>query len=104
MNNLLMLITGMMLVTYIPRLLPFIVVTGRRLPEGLRRFLLYIPYTALGALIFPGVFNSIPQMPIAAVLAMVFAGAYAWKKGGIIISVVGAIFVAFCSLYIGSYL
>lgn len=99
-NNVFILAAGMMLVTYIPRLLPFIVVTGRRLPNGLRRFLMYIPYTALGALIFPGVFSSIPQLPIAAILAMLFATVFAWKRGGIIIPVVGGIIVAFFTLFI----
>jgi len=100
MNNIFILALGMMLVTYLPRLLPFVVVTGKNLPQGLRRFLQYIPYTALGALIFPGVFSSIPQVPIAAILALIFAGGYAWRKGGIIVPVVGSIFIAFSILYI----
>ncbi|SCZ10099.1 AzlD domain-containing protein [Alkaliphilus peptidifermentans] len=104
MNNVLILIFGMALVTYIPRLLPFLIVSKSKLPDGLRQFLTFIPYTALGALIIPGVFNSIPELPLAAIMAILFATIYAWKKGGIIVPVLGSIGVAFAVLYLNNFL
>lgn len=95
MNNQILLIIGMMLATYIPRLLPFIMVSGKKLPKRLEMLLKYIPYTALGALIIPGVFSAIPRMPLVSLSAIVFSFVYAWYKGGIIIPVLGSILVAF---------
>ncbi|MCT4621306.1 MAG: AzlD domain-containing protein [Marinisporobacter sp.] len=98
MNNQVLLILGMMLVTYIPRLLPFVIVSGKKLPSKLDQFLQYIPYTALGALIIPGVFSATPEMPHASLVGMGFAFVYAWYKGGIIIPVLGSIVVTFLML------
>jgi branched-subunit amino acid transport protein len=52
------LIIAMALVTYIPRMLPMVMLSGVKLPGRLRTFLGYIPYAALGALIFPGILTS----------------------------------------------
>lgn len=100
MNNLILLILGMMLVTYIPRLLPFLIVSNKNLSAGVGRFLRFIPYTALGALIIPGVFSATPEMPQAAVVGIGFAILYAWYKGGIIIPVLGSVFVTFIMFFI----
>lgn len=100
MNNQILLILGMMFVTYIPRLLPFFMVSGKKLPKGLDRFLKFIPYTALGALIIPGVFSAVPEMPEASLLGMGFAFVYAWYKGGIIIPVLGSILMTFFMILI----
>lgn len=48
-------IIGMAVVTYIPRVLPFIVLNGRRLPSRIEGALRNVPFAALGALIFPGI-------------------------------------------------
>ncbi len=95
MNNYIILILGMAAVTYIPRLAPFLMLSGKELPQSLRRFLSFIPCTALGALIIPGVFSSIPQSPHAAMLGFGFAVIYSWFRGGIIVPVLGSIVVAF---------
>lgn len=100
MNNLLYLILGMMLVTYIPRLLPFLILSRLKLPGRLYRFLLLVPYTALGALIIPGVFFATPQMPSASIAGLGFACVYGWFKGGVIIPVLGAVAISFLILSI----
>lgn len=100
MNNQILLILGMMFVTYIPRLLPLVMVSGKKLPEKLERFLSFIPYTALGALIIPGVFSAIPEMPLVSLLGIGFSFAYALHKGGIIIPVLGSILVTFTMILI----
>lgn len=100
MSEYILLIVGMMLVTYIPRLLPFLMLSNKEIPNKLRKFLQYIPYTALGALIIPGVFSATPNMPLATYLGISFALIYAWYKGGIIIPVLGSIAVAFMVMII----
>jgi branched-subunit amino acid transport protein len=49
-------IVGMGLVTYIPRMLPFVLFKGKELPPFLQGVLKNVPSATLGALIFPGVF------------------------------------------------
>jgi branched-subunit amino acid transport protein len=53
-------------VTYIPRMLPMVFLRDIRLAPWLNRFLRFIPYASLGALIFPGAMISVDP-PIAAV-------------------------------------
>lgn len=91
-------IVGMMIVTYVPRLVPFLMVSERQLPPKLQLFLEYIPYTALGALVIPGVFNAIPGMPIVSAAGIGFAFIYGWHKGGLIIPVLGSIIIVFLIL------
>lgn len=98
MNNTLLLILGMMLVTYIPRLIPYKIIAVNKLPRGINRFLLFIPCTALGALIVPDVFSATPKMPSASLVGIGFAFVYAWYKGGIIVPILGSIFVTFIML------
>lgn len=98
MNNQILLILGMMFVTYLPRLILFVMVSGKKLPGKLEKFLSFIPYTALGALIIPGVFSAIPEMPLVSLLGIGFSFVYAWYKGGIIIPVLGSILVSFLML------
>ncbi len=96
--NYMLVIAGMTIVTYIPRLLPLSVLSKRPMPPVVRRFLMYIPFTALGALLFPGVFKSIPEKPIAAVLGIVFAVIFAWVRGGLVFPVAAAILASFLSI------
>ncbi len=91
-------IIGTMIVTYIPRVLPFILISGKPLPRKVVIFLEYIPYAALGALILPGAIDAIPDNPLAAGCGLAFAGLYSYVKGGIIISVMGGIAVTYVVL------
>lgn len=100
MNNLMVLIIGMMLVTYIPRLLPFLIIHRMKLPKKVNSFLEVVPYAALGALIIPGVFSAIPEMPQAGLLGVGFAILYAWYKGGIVLPVFGSVIVTFIMISI----
>ena len=51
----LLILLGMGLVTYLPRALPAILVERLRFSGRVEKFLKLIPYTAMAALIFPGV-------------------------------------------------
>ena len=53
--NYFLLIFCMMLVTYIPRMLPSLITDNIRLGKRFKKFLDLVPYTAMAALIFPGV-------------------------------------------------
>lgn len=79
MNQLWWLVIGMALVTYIPRMLPITFLGEMSLPPRFKLFLEYIPYAALGALIFPGVINSTGDTAsaIGGVLTAIIA---AWFK------------------------
>ncbi|MBQ8818530.1 MAG: AzlD domain-containing protein [Clostridia bacterium] len=55
--NIALLIFGMALVTYIPRVIPAFVVDKIRFGKRLGKFINLIPYTAMTALIVPGIFN-----------------------------------------------
>ena len=68
--NIWLIIILMAAVTFLPRIIPLLILRDRRLPPVLKRFLDAIPYAALGALIFPGVLDAIPRMPVAAAAGM----------------------------------
>lgn len=53
--SVLILIIGMAVVTYIPRLLPALFLDRYKFSAWFQKWLKSIPYAALGALIFPGV-------------------------------------------------
>lgn len=50
----LLLVLGMGIVTYLPRWVPLIFLSHRRLPEWLKQWLDFIPVAVLSALILPG--------------------------------------------------
>ena len=52
-----LLILGMAAVTFLPRILPAFIVDKIRLNRYVERFLRLIPYTAMAALVFPGVLS-----------------------------------------------
>ena len=55
--EILLLILGMTAVTYIPRAIPAVLIDKLKVGEKFEKFLRLIPYTAMAALIFPGVFT-----------------------------------------------
>jgi branched-subunit amino acid transport protein len=95
MTTKLPLILGMMLVTYLPRLLPLVFLSKRPLPLLVRRFLGYIPYAALGALIVRGVAESASGMAPATLMGIAVAAASAFFRGGLVVSVVASITAAY---------
>lgn len=50
------LLLGMGLVTYLPRMLPLVVLANRKLPQGVVDWLGLIPVAILSALVAPGLF------------------------------------------------
>lgn len=99
MNNLIPLIFGMAAVTYLPRLLPFLILSNRTIHKRLDVFLKCIPAAAIGALIIPGVLTATPGIPLAALGGMIFTLFFGLWRGGIIIPVLGSVAVAYLILF-----
>lgn len=99
MKSYLPLILGMMLATYLPRLLPWFLLSERPLHPLLRRFLLYIPYTALGALIVRGAMEAPSGMIAATLVGIAVSATCSWFKGGLVSSVSASILAVFLILF-----
>jgi branched-subunit amino acid transport protein len=81
----------MFMVTYIPRLVPFLFARQLDLPSWVGRWLKFFPYAALGALIFPGILEAVPGKPGLAVGAGLLAAVAALFIHNITVVVVLAI-------------
>lgn len=90
-ENVLLMIFGMTLVTYIPRALPGVVIKHIRLGRKAEKFLRLIPYTAMAALIFPGVLTINPDRPEIGIVGGLVATILALLKMPIIVCAVVAI-------------
>lgn len=99
--NILYIIAGMTAVTYLPRLLPFYIFSKINLSKRMMLFLKCIPYSALGALIFPDVLSSVPSICIA-VLGTAVAALLTYKFENMIVTVAGTVFTVYASLMIFS--
>jgi branched-subunit amino acid transport protein len=93
-------ILGMGLVTYIPRMMPFVLFKGKELPPFIQGVLKNVPFATLGALIFPAIIliqkNDIWYGLLGAAAAFIAA----YLGANVIIVVLGSI--AVLSIY--SYL
>ena len=90
-----LLVLGMTLVTYIPRALPALLLDKMKLSPWVERFLNLIPYTAMAALIVPGVLSVDAAHPLIGILGGLTALALAWRKCPLILCVLAAIGVDF---------
>ena len=86
-----LLILGMAVVTYLPRALPAILVDKMRFGARTEKFLRLIPYTAMSALIFPGVFTVDAANPMIGIAGGIVAGGLAWRKCPVMLCVLTAI-------------
>jgi len=91
--NILILIIGMAVVTYIPRLLPALFLDRIQFPDWFQKWLKSIPYAALGALIFPGVMLVEKDQPLLGLAGGLAAFMLALLNLHIILVMVGAITV-----------
>ena len=90
-----LLFLAMALVTYLPRLLPFVLVDRLRFSPRMERFLRLIPYTAMAALIFPGILSVDTGRPWVGLLGGAAAALLALRKRSAILCVLAAIAVVF---------
>ena len=90
-----LIVIGMTLVTYIPRALPAVFLDGIKPGPKVERFLNLIPYTAMAALIFPGVLTVDAVQPLIGILGGLAALLLAWRRCPLIVCVLAAIGVDF---------
>ena len=79
-------------VTYIPRLIPAIVMDKLTFGDKVQKFLGLIPYTAMASLIFPGAISD-ERLWYVGVAGVVTAMALSWKRVPVMVSVVAAVAV-----------
>lgn len=94
-----LLIFGMAIVTYIPRALPAFLIEKITLGSRAKKFLSLLPYAAMSALIFPGIFTVDTAHPLISSISGVVAIFLALKKCPLIVCVLGAV-CSNCILYI----
>lgn len=82
----------MMLVTYIPRALPALSSGKKKLSPYWERFLSYIPYSALAALIVPGILSVDATKPAVGFVGGIAAVLASLKKLPVIAVVLIAVF------------
>lgn len=90
-------IIGMAVVTYIPRMLPFIVFKGKELPPFLQGVLKNVPFAVLGALIFPNILLIQEGNLLFGLVGTAAAFLLAFLGANVIVVVIGAISIL--SLY-----
>lgn len=92
------LILGMALVTYIPRLIPLLVLKTGSVNERFKLFLTFIPYTSLSILLIRGVLFSKSDMKLPTIVGIVVASIIAYVQDNLILSVLGGIVAAFITI------
>jgi branched-subunit amino acid transport protein len=92
MDKLVWLIVAMGAVTYIPRMLPFVLLERWSLPPFLQGVLKNVPYAMLGALIVPGIFL-VQDDPLFGVIGFVVAFLVAFLGANVTIVVLVTIIV-----------
>lgn len=80
MDYMAVVILGCAVVTFIPRLIPALFIDRLEFPPKVEKFLNLIPYTALAALICPGVLTVDNQLWYIGLIGAIVAAGLAWKK------------------------
>ncbi|WML38731.1 AzlD domain-containing protein [Neobacillus sp. OS1-2] len=96
-SEIIWMIIGMGLVTYIPRMLPFVLFKGKALPPFIQGVLRNVPYATLGALIFPAIIFIQKDDIWYGVLGAAAAFVAAYLGANVIVVVLGSI--AILALY-----
>ena len=90
----------MMLVTYVPRVFPSFIVGKIKLGKKTEKFLRLIPYTAMAALVFPGLLTSVGDKFYYGLAGGAVAAALAYFKCPVVICVIAAVIVDFILIQI----
>lgn len=98
LKNYLLLILGMAIVTYLPRLIPLVFLSSKEVSLKMKRFLLYIPYTSLSILIIRGIITSSSNLKIATAVGIFISGLVSYSKGNLVVSVLMGIGAAFITI------
>ena len=84
-------ILGMAAVTYLPRMIPSVLIEKMKFGKRLEKFMKLIPYTAMTALICPGVFTVDAQNPWIGIIGGGVAAVLAWLRCPVMVCVLAAI-------------
>lgn len=95
MRNMIPLILGMALVTYIPRFLPLIILTDRQTGKKFKQFLTFIPYTSLSILILRGIITASSEMRLPTLIGVGVAAIISYIQGSLLLSILGGIVSSF---------
>ena len=98
--NYLLVVLGMAVVTYLPRLLPALFLDKIEFPEWFKKWLQSIPYAALGALIFPGVLLVDKDQPLLGLAGGIAALLLSWINLHITLVMAGSILVVILLQYL----
>lgn len=98
-NKIWLIISGMAVATYIPRAVPAVLIDKMNFGAKTEKFLKLIPYTALTALVFPGVAYVDAARPEIGIVGAVVAAVLAWLRVHIILCVMAAILADFVLYY-----
>ena len=82
MNNLMIYVWIMAIVTYLIRVLPLTLVRKPIKNVTIRSFLYYVPYVTLACMTFPAIIEA-TQIPAAGIVALVTGIILAWKKASL---------------------
>lgn len=97
--RIIIMIMGMAVVTYIPRMLPAVLINKIKINKNVDKFLNLIPYTAMASLIFPGVLTIDKSRMDIGIIGAFIAIALSWKKAPIAVTIIAAV-VADMTAYI----
>jgi branched-subunit amino acid transport protein len=95
MDNIVLMIIGMAIVTYIPRMIPLVSLSGKELHPFLQGILKNVPYATLGALIVPGIFM-INEDIWFGIIGATAAFLIAYLGANVIVVVLGTIAILTC--------
>lgn len=95
MNSYIILLLGMALVTYLPRMLPLVILSEIELPSFWKRFMLFIPPAALSALIFPGILQATDSVltALAGGLTAVFLAYFKFSLLTVVLASILTVFI-----------
>lgn len=93
MSRILLIIILSALLTQIPRTIPYFISFTNKLPKRIRKCMLLLPLSALGALIFPAVLTDFPNEWYAGLLGVVSAFLSSCFKLPMIVSIIVALVV-----------
>ncbi|MBR2474150.1 MAG: AzlD domain-containing protein [Clostridia bacterium] len=88
-----LLVVLMALVTYVPRMLPSFIIGKIKIGKKTEKFLRLIPYTAMAALIFPGILNSVGDKAYYGLAGGAVAALLAYFKCPVVVCVIAAVAV-----------
>jgi branched-subunit amino acid transport protein len=99
MDNLFLLVIGMGLVTFIPRLIPMIWLNDLKLNRFWQLFFEYLPYAMLSALVFPSVFFACGTTSLS-IIGLVVAIILSLQNRNSMVVVIGSVAIVYGMSYI----